>query len=98
MECNWKEEENHRGRGKKELRALPSDPSSNDSLINMQSFNEIDENKAAATNTEENAVAGPTTRRAWQDFCKTGNNSQPESQSDEEEGRLEHQLKTSLAY
>lgn len=95
-----KEEEHPRSRGKKDLRALPSDPSSNDSLPNMQcaAYNETDENKAASANTEESTAPGPTTRRAWQDFCKSGNTSQLESQSDEEEGNTTRKFNKEKIY
>lgn len=35
-----------------------------------------------------NSAGGPTTRRAWQDWCKSSNNSNHDSQSEEEEGSL----------
>lgn len=63
--------------------------SSNDSLIALQSssHHQADENfigmEVAGT-----GGAGPTTRRAWQDYCKSGNNSHHESHSEDEEGKV----------
>ncbi len=61
--------------------------SSNDSLNTLI--------QSASHHMNENIIgieaaggAGPTTRRAWQDYCKSGNNSHHESHSEEDEGNL----------
>ena len=60
--------------------------SSNDSLNALQSASHhVDEN---IIGMEATGGAGPTTRRAWQDYCKSGNNSHHESHSEEDNGNF----------
>lgn len=78
------------GRNKKDLnRLLQSDTSSNDSVTQPQLLSRVDSEEALGLPMMDGAVnsaGGPTTRRAWQDWCKSSNNSNHDSQS-EEEGR-----------
>ena len=86
------------GRNKKDLHRMlqhhqPSDSSSNDSQYQPPSHIDSDDGNSATGPAHFdhpsmdglNAMGGPTTRRAWQDLCKSGNNSHHESHSEEEE-------------
>ena len=87
------------GRTKKDLnpnRLLPhSDTSSTDSLSPSQPPSRVDSDDGASAQPPpfaplsmdglNNVTGGPTTRRAWNDLCKSGNNSHHESHSEEED-------------
>ena len=79
------DEENHKtGRNKKDLsRMLQSDTSSNDSQTQTRI-----ECEDAVGQPDLQTAAGPTTRRAWQDWCKSSSN-HGDSQSDSDEGKKE---------
>lgn len=67
---------------------LQSDTSSNDSLTQAQPALRADLEEGLNMPMTEgvNSAGGPTTRRAWQDWCKSSNNSNHDSQSETEEG------------
>jgi hypothetical protein len=90
---NFQEEENNTttgvGRNKKDInRILQSDTSSNDSVTQSQPAR-IEEEGLNMPMMESgvNSTGGPTTRRAWQDWCKGSNNSNHDSQSEVDEGK-----------
>lgn len=78
------------GRNKKDInRMLQSDTSSNDSVSQTQPALRVDLEDGLnmpMTETGVNSAGGPTTRRAWQDWCKSSNNSNHDSQSEADEG------------
>lgn len=70
---------------------MQSDTSSNDSVTPSQPLLRVDAEENLGMPMMDgavNAAGGPTTRRAWQDLCKSSNNSNHDSQSEEEEGKL----------
>ena len=67
-------------------RIVQSDTSSNDS--HSQMFRVDSEELANLPDSHVLGAGGPTTRRAWQDWCKVSNNSNHDSQSEDEEGML----------
>ncbi|KAI9565726.1 putative histone-lysine N-methyltransferase [Daphnia sinensis] len=79
------------GRNKKDInRMLQSDTSSNDSVSQTQPAHRVDlEDNLSMPMTETgvNSAGGPTTRRAWQDWCKSSNNSNHDSQSEADEAK-----------
>ena len=90
---NFQEEENNTttgvGRNKKDInRMLQSDTSSNDSVTQSQPARIEEEGlNMAMMESGVNSTGGPTTRRAWQDWCKSSNNSNHDSQSEVDEGK-----------
>ena len=88
------------GRNKKDPNKilLQSDTSSSDSLTQSQPPSRVDSDDGATGGGAGpggytqlsvdglNMAGGPTTRRAWNDLCKSGNNSNHESNSEDDEG------------
>lgn len=85
------------GRNKKDLNRMlqqhqQSDTSSTDSHSHPSSRVDSDDGNGAGPGQfdhpsmdDMNVAGGPTTRRAWQDLCKSGNNSHHESHSEEDD-------------
>ncbi len=90
---NFQEEENNTAvvvsRNKKDInRLLQSDTSSNDSVTQSQPPHVEEESlNMPMMESGVNSTGGPTTRRAWQDWCKSSNNSNHDSQSEADEGK-----------
>lgn len=90
---NFQEEENNTAvvvsRNKKDInRLLQSDTSSNDSVTQSQPpLVEEEGLNMPMMESGVNSTGGPTTRRAWQDWCKSSNNSNHDSQSEADEGK-----------
>ncbi|XP_046446473.1 histone-lysine N-methyltransferase, H3 lysine-79 specific-like isoform X2 [Daphnia pulex] len=88
-----KEEENNTAvvvsRNKKDInRLLQSDTSSNDSVTQSQPPHVEEEGlNMPMMESGVNSTGGPTTRRAWQDWCKSSNNSNHDSQSEADEAK-----------
>jgi len=83
-----KEEETHQ-RGvrntRKDLnRIMQSDTSSSDS--HSQAFRVDSDEVSNLPDSHVLGAGGPTTRRAWQDWCKVSNNSNHDSHSEDEDG------------